>query len=170
MKSIKTIHSLLLCALLLCPIIQADSTQPESSFENQSEITLTPEQKAEFIKIIEFAEKAINKSFSSLQKIENVLTEVALLVRKGNLQLPVTELQNIMTVITENKMMVNALLKSQTDIAESQDPAMYLEYSHLITEFCNTFIPYFNEQIKNNFKNAKPFDLKHFVTNMNKNK
>lgn len=174
MKSTKTIHSLLLCALSFCAIIQAEPIQPEETTETsqptQQETTLTPSQRAELMKIIEFSEKAITKAFSSLQKIENTLTEVALLVRKGTLQLPMTELQNIMAVITENKMMVNALLKSQSEIAELQDPAMYLEYAHLITEFCNSFIPYFNEQIKNNFKNAKPFDLKHFVTNLNKNK
>lgn len=181
MKSIKTIHSLLLCALSFCAIIQAEVTQPESSFteatenktnskDTQQGITLTPSQEAELMKLIEFSEKAISKSFSSLQKIENTLTEVALLIRKGTLQLPMTELQNIMTVITENKMMINALLKSQSEIAELQDPAMYLEYTHLLTEFCNKFIPYFNEQIRNNFKNAKPFDLKHFVTNLNKDK
>jgi cell division protease FtsH len=122
------------------------------------------------MKIIEFSEKAITKAFSSLQKIENILTEVALLIRKGTLQLPVTELQKIMAIITENKMMVNALLKSQSEIAELQDPTMYLEYAHLITEFCNNFVPYFNEQIQNNFKDAKPFDLKHFVMNANKHK
>jgi cell division protease FtsH len=133
-------------------------------------MTLTPAQQAELMKIIEFAENAITKAFSSLQKIENTLTEVALLVRKGTLHLPTTELQNIMAVITENKMIVNALLKSQSEIAELQDPAMYLEYAHLITEFCNSFIPYFNDHIKNNFKDAKPFDLKHFVTDLNKHK
>jgi cell division protease FtsH len=183
MKSIKTIYSLFLCAFSFCTVIPAETpqiepttqeTQPHSTSDqttqDKQEITLTPAQRAELIKIIEFAEKAIIKSFSSLQKIENTLTEVALLIRKGTLQLPVTELQNIMTVITENKMMINALLKSQSEIAELQDPTMYLEYAHLITEFCNTFIPYFNEQIKNSFKNAKPFDLKNFVMNMNKAK
>lgn len=168
------IHSLLLSALSFCAIIQADATQPTANTENsepsKQEMTLTPVQQAELMKIIEFAENAITKSFSSLQKIENTLTEVALLVRKGTLQLPVTELQNIMAVITENKMIVNALLKSQSEIAELQDPAMYLEYAHLITEFCNSFIPYFNNHIKNNFKDAKPFDLKHFVTDLNKDK
>jgi cell division protease FtsH len=179
MKSTKKIYSLLLCAFSFCSIIPSEVTQPEPSFAEatadtanteDTQITLTPAQKAKLMKIIEFSEKAITKAFSSLQKIENILTEVALLIRKGTLQLPVAELQKIMAIITENKMMVNALLKSQSEIAELQDPTMYLEYAHLITEFCNNFIPYFNEQIKNNFKDAKPFDLKHFVMNANKHK
>lgn len=184
MKSIKTIYSLFLCALSFCTALPAETPQqPEHTTENsqsyfasndatkdKQNISLTPTQKAELMRIIEFSEKAVTKAFGSLQKIENILTEVALLVRKGTFQLPMTELQNIMVVITENKMMINALLKSQSEIAELQDPAMYLEYSHLITEFCNTFIPYFNEQIKNNFKNAKPFDLKRFVMKANQHK
>jgi len=175
MKSTKTIYSLLLCVFSFCSITPSESSFAEATAdtantESTQQITLTAAQKAEFMKIIEFSEKAITKAFSSLQKIENILTEVALLIRKGTLQLPVTELQKIMAIITENKMMVNALLKSQSEIAELQDPTMYLEYAHLITEFCNSFIPYFNEQIKNNFKDAKPFDLKHFVTNANKHK
>src|SRR6266481_2491111 len=113
MKPIKMIQSLLLCALSFTAIIQPEITEPEKMTQQE----VTPAEKAEFIKLIEFAEKAINKAFSSLQKIENTLTEVALLVRKGSLQLSITELQKIMAIITENKMMVNALLKSQAEIA-----------------------------------------------------
>ncbi|HLJ31600.1 MAG TPA: ATP-binding protein [Candidatus Babeliales bacterium] len=171
MKPTQKIRSLILCMLSFSVIIQAEITEPKKASEpTEQEISLTPEQKAELLKIIEFAEKSINKAFSSLQKIENILTEVALLVRKGSLNLPTSKLQEIMALLTENKMTVNALLNSQSEIAQLQDPTMYLEYSYLITEFCNAFIPYFNEQIKNSFKDAKPFDLKKFVMSLNKAK
>jgi cell division protease FtsH len=171
MKPTQKIRSLILCMLSFSVIIQAEITEPKKASEpTEQEISLTPEQKAELLRIIEFAEKSINKAFSSLQKIENILTEVALLVRKGSLNLPTSKLQEIMALLTENKMTVNALLNSQSEIAQLQDPTMYLEYSYLITEFCNAFIPYFNEQIKNSFKDAKPFDLKKFVLSLNKAK
>lgn len=171
MKSVKKLQLLILCAFSFGAIFPSEIQQPEPTpVETKKEIPLTPAQKAELMKIIEFAEKAINKAFSSLQKIENILTEVALLVRKGSLNLPATKLQEIMALLTENKMTVNALLQSQAEIAASQDPAMFLEYAYLITEFCNAFIPYFNEQIKNGFKDAKPFDLKKFVMELNKTK
>jgi cell division protease FtsH len=163
MKQIKTIRSLILCALSFSAIIQAEITEPQ-------EIPLTASQQAEIIKTIEFADKAIIKAFNSLQKIENTLTEVALLVRKGALHIPVTKLHEIMELLTENKMTVNALLNNQAELIALQNPIMQLEYAYLITEFCNAFIPYFNEHIKNGFKDAKPFNLKRFVIKMNQRK
>ena len=68
MKPIKTIQSLILCALSLSAIIQAETNQPQETPSakqelpsNKQEVTLTPAQKAEIIKIIEFAEKGLTK-------------------------------------------------------------------------------------------------------------
>ena len=163
MKRIKTIQSLVLCALSFSAIIQAEINQPQNA-------PLTASEQAQILKIIEFAEKALTKSFNSLQKIENILTEIALLVRKGSLNIPVSKLLEIMELLTENKMTVNALLNSQAELITLQDPRAHLEYAFLITEFCNTFIPYLNNLIKNGFKDAKPFNLKGFVMDMNKSK
>jgi len=163
MKRIKTIQSLILCAFSFYSLIHAEIDQPQ-------DVRLTASEQAEIIKIIQFADKALIKSFSSLQKIENTLTEIALLVRKGSFKCPVTKLHEIMELLTENKMTVNALLHSQAELLELKDPQTQLEYTFLLTEFCNAFIPYLNEQIKNNFQDAKPFNIKHFILTINKSK
>lgn len=161
MKRIKMIQSLILCALSFSAIIQAEINEPQDT-------PLTAAQQAEIIKIIEFAEKSCIKAFSSLQKIENTLTEVALLVRKGSLNIPGPKLHEIMELLTENKMIVNGLLSAQDELMATQDPRAHLQYTFIITEFCNAFIPYLNDQIKKCFADAKPFNMKRFISNMNK--
>jgi len=163
MKRVKRIHSLILCIFSVCSAIQSETSTPQ-------EIPLTASQQEELIKIIEFSQKAVIKAFNSLQKIENFLTEVALLVRKGSLNIPAPKVHAIMELLTENKMTVNALLSGQAEIMAQQDPSAHLEYAFLITEFCNEFIPYLNDHIKNEFINPKPFNLKRFVMNINKSK
>lgn len=169
MKHVKIIQSLILCVLSFGAIIQAEINQPQETAQPQ-EMNLTASQQAEIMKIIEFAEKALIQAFSNLQKIENILTEVALLVRKGSLNIPAAKLHEIMELLTENKMTVNALLSGQAEIVATQDPRAYLQYASLITEFCNAFTTYLNDHIKNGFKDAQPFNLKRFVANMNKGK
>src|SRR5437870_3520032 len=163
MKRIKKIKSLILCALSFSAIIQAE-TNP------QQEIPLTAAEQEKVAKLIEFSEKALLKTFSSLQKIENKLTEIALLVKKGSFTNPATNVSQIMEVLTANKMIINTLLQSQATLSSLEDPGVNLEYSYLFTEFCNAFVPYLTNHIKTGFKNAQPFDIKHFFMNMNKNK
>src|SRR5579863_178625 len=163
MKQTKSMKSLILCALSFSAIMQAEIDQPQN-------IALTPSEQAKIEKLIEFAEKALIKTFSSLQKIENKLTEIALLVKKGSLNNRSGNLHQIMEVLTANKIIINGLLQHESTILALSDPGANLEYSYLFTEFCNAFIPYLNDQIKNGFKNAQPFDIKRFFMSVNKGK
>jgi len=141
------------------------ATTENPQINQPQEINLTPAEQQKIIKLIEFSAKAIQKTFHSLRKIENKLTEIALLVKKGSFR--ANNINVIMEVITNNKMVLNSLLQSQETILSLEDPGMHLEYSYLFTEFCNAFIPYLTTQLKNNFKNATPFDVKQFFTEMN---
>ena len=163
MKRVKTIKSLILCALSFSAMIQAE-TNP------QQEIPLTAAEQAKVAKLIEFSEKALLKAFSSLQRIENKLTEIALLVKKGSFTNSATNVSQIMEVLTANKMIINTLLQSQATLLSLEDPGVNLEYSYLFTEFCNAFVPYLTNHIQTGFKKAQPFDIKSFFMNMNKNK
>lgn len=171
MQQIKIIKSLILCALSFNSIIQTETTKSNSQTKQAKEVPLTAAERKKIAQLIEFSEKSILKIFASLQKIENKLTEIALLVKKGSFANPAMNINKIMEIITANKMILNTLLESQATILAMEDPGMNLEYSHIFTEFCNTFIPYLTHQIQTGFKNAKPFDIKRFFMNMNnKNK
>lgn len=163
MKRTKMIQSLILCVFSFGAIIQAETSEPQ-------EVPLTPAEQAKVEKLIEFAEKALFKTFRSLQRIENKLTEIALLVKKGSLPHSARMVNHIMEVLTANKMIINTLLQSEETLFALKDPGMNLEYSYLFTEFCNAFIPYLTNQIKTGFKNAQPFDVKRFFMSMNKGK
>jgi cell division protease FtsH len=162
-KQIKMIKLLILYALFFNITIQTETTQSQ-------EIPLTAAEQKKIIKLIEFSTKAILKTYGSLQKIENKLTEIALLIKKGSFSNPAISISQIMEILTANKMIINTLLQSQATLLSLEDPGMNLEYSYLFTEFCNAFIPYLNKQIKTGFKNKKPFDIKGFFANINKNK
>lgn len=155
-------QSLILCALSFSAIMQAEIDQPQN-------IALTPTEQAKVEKLIDFAQKALIKTFSSLQKIENKLTEIALLVKKGSF-IRSGNPHQVMEVLTANKIIINGLLQHEATILSLDDPGANLEYSYLFTEFCNAFIPYLNDQIKNNFKDAEPFDIKRFFMGINKGK
>ena len=161
MKQKNIIQSVIISAVLLASSIQSEANNPQ-------EHSLSAAESAQLAEITEFAKEAVGKAFRSLQKIENRLTEIALLVKKGLFR--GTPISNIMEVLTENKMTINALLQSQATVTALQDPFQHLEVAFVISEFCNAFIPYLNKQIKSNFKNAKPFNLNRFLKNIHKNK
>ncbi len=157
MKHTHMLQSMLLSALLFGSPIQ-------SEIKDTQEHSLSASEAAQLAELAEFAQAAVIKAFNSLQKIENKLTEIALLIRKGLVK-GVSTVQ-IMNVLTENKMTINALLQSQVAVTTLKDPFQQLEIAFVISEFCNAFIPYLDKQIKDNFKNAKPFDLNDFLKNV----
>jgi ATP-dependent Zn protease len=162
MNQRKVIQSTLFCAFLLGTTIQAEINHPENT-------SLTASKQAQMAELADFAEDVLVKAFGFLQKIENKLTEIALLAKKGSFKIAVNPTK-IMEVLTENKMTINALLQSQATIIALKDPIKHLEVTFVISEFCNAFIPYLDQQIKDNFKNAKPFNFKQFLKNLNKDK
>lgn len=138
-------------------IYAANDSSAESSLEAQrAEIT-------------EFARDAVVNSFNFLQKIENKLTEIALLVKKGLFN-KYTAPSKIIEVLTENKMMLNSLLQGQASIISIEDPKELLNLAFILSELSNAFIPYLVKQIATNFKNAKPFDLNRFLMKLNQTK
>jgi len=157
MKHTHMLRSMLLSALLFGSPIQAE-------IKDSQEHALSASEAAQLAELAEFALAAVTKAFNSLQKIENKITEIALLIKKGLVK-GVSTVQ-IMNVLTENKMTINALLQSQAAVTTLKDPFQHLEIAFVISEFCNAFIPYLDKQIKSNFKNAKPFDLNHFLKNV----
>jgi cell division protease FtsH len=161
MKYTSMIQSIVLSTILLGCTIQAEINNPQ-------EHTLSAAEEAQVAEIVEFAQDAVSKAFRALQKVENKLTEIALLVKKGLFK--DTNSNAVMQVLTENKMTINALLQSQASIVSLQDPGQQLQIASVISEFCNAFIPYLDKQIKSNFKNAKPFDLHRFLNNLHKGK
>lgn len=163
MKQKRTLLLLILCTFSLNTIILSDTNTPQ-------ETQLTAADEAKVQQLIEFAEKALLKTFKSLQKIENKLTEIALLAKKGSFSQSSKHVHAIMEVLTANKIIINTLLQSESTLLSLEDPGMNLEYCYLFSEFCNAFIPYLNENIKNGFKNAEPFDVKSFFIAMNKAK
>jgi len=159
MKQGKLILSILLCVFSYNSIIQAETSQIQDSSLSESE-------QAQIAEITDFAEDALIKAFNALQKIENKLTEIALLIKKGSIKAAGNTVK-IMQVLTENKMTINALLQSQVTIIALKDPLKHLEVTFVISKFCNAFIPYLTKQINENFKNPKPFNLKLFLKKLN---
>ena len=170
MRQMKIIKSLILCTLSISTIIQTETTKSRAQANQTKEAPLSATDQQKIIQLIEFSTKAILKAFNSLQKIENKLTEIALLVKKGSFSNPAINVNKIMEILTANKMILNTLLESQATILSMEDPGTNLEYSHIFTEFCNAFIPYLNNHIKNGFKNAQPFDVQSFFMHINDNK
>src|SRR5690606_26320036 len=138
------IQSMLLSMLLFGSPIQSEINTPEES-------SLSASEAAQLAEITEFAKETVIKAFTALQRIENKLTEVALLVKKGLFK--GVSIDAVMNVLTENKMTINALLQSQAAVTSLKDPFQHLEIAFVVSEFCNAFIPYLDQQIKNNFKN-----------------
>jgi len=163
MKQIKIIQSILFCTFLFGSTIQSEINDSQSP-------SLSAAEQAQLAELAEFAEDALTKSFACLQKIENKLTEIALLVKKGLASNLASKPNHIMHVLTENKMTINALLQNQAIIIAIKDPIKHLEIAFVLSEFCNAFIPYLTNQIESNFKNAKPFDLDRFLKNLHKGK
>ena len=161
MKQSHIIQSMLLSALLFGSFIQSETNQPQ-------EHSLSASEAAQLAEITEFAKEIVTRAFISLQRIENKVTEIALLVKKGLFK--GASVNQIIEVLTENKMTINALLQNQAAVTALKDPFQHLEIAFVISEFCNAFIPYLDEQIKNNFKNAKPFDLNRFLKNVHMGK
>ncbi len=163
MKQLHMMQSIILSTLLLNTAIQSETNHPTAHPISASE-------QAQIDEIIAFAQAAVKKAFHSLQKIENKLTEIALVVHKSTTRHLAMSPTAIMHVLTENKMTINALLQNQAAIGALKDPVQQLEVAFVITEFCNAFIPYLNKQISNKFKNAKPFNLNKFLQNLHKGK
>lgn len=161
MKQLHLIQSMLLSALLFGSFLQSEINRPQ-------EHSLSASEAAQLEEITEFAREAVVKAFTSLQRIENKVTEIALLVKKGLFKS--ASVNKIIEILTENKMTINALLQSQAAVTALKDPFQHLEIAFVISEFCNAFIPYLDQQIKNNFKNAKPFDLNRFLKNVHRGK
>jgi cell division protease FtsH len=160
MKHRKLILSIFLYAFFHSAIIQTETIQMSTS-------SLSDSEQAQMAEIKDFAEDILVKAFSALQKIENKLTEIALLVKKGSFKLGSSPVK-IMEVLTENKMTINSLLQSQATIVALKDPLKHLEVAFVISEFCNAFISYQTQQIHDNFKNPKPFNLNAFLKNLTK--
>jgi cell division protease FtsH len=160
MKKRQLIQSIVLSSFFFGSFIQAEIIKP-------SENEISASQEAELAEITEFAQEMVARSFYSLQKIENKLTEIALLVKKGLFKKQVNP-SAIMQVLTENKMTINALLQNQAAIIALKDPAQQLEIAFVISEFCNAFIPYLNKQITSHFDKAKPFKLEKFLKSLQK--
>lgn len=160
MKYPHMIQSIVLSTLLLGCSIQA-----EINNHQESSLSASQEENSEFA---EFAEDMVVRAFTALQKIENKLTEIALLVKKGLFK--GAHPAKVMDVLTEDKMTINALLQNQAAVIALKDPEQHLEIAFVVSEFCNAFIPYLDKHIKNNFKNAKPFDLTRFLKNLHKGK
>lgn len=154
MKHSHIMQSMLLSVLLFGSPIQSEINTPEES-------SLSASEAAQLAEITEFAKETVVKAFTALQRIENKLTEVALLVKKGLFK--GISIDAVMNVLTENKMTINALLQSQAAVTSLKDPFQHLEIAFVVSEFCNAFIPYLDQQIKNNFKNPVPFDLNRFL-------
>jgi ATP-dependent Zn protease len=151
----KMMHILMLCLISFGTIIP-------SEISTAQEPQLTATQQAQLAEIAEFAEKAINKAFSSLQNVENILTEIAILVGQGIVK---GDTRQIMAILTDNKITINTLLQNQPAIMALDNPFEHLKFALLITNFCNEFIPYLDDNVKNNFKNARPFDIEAFSRN-----
>src|SRR3990172_8611988 len=160
MKQRNIAQLMLLLAFFLGSTIQAEINQTDNT-------PLTASEQTQMAELTEFAEDALIKAFNSLQKIENKLTEIALLVKKGFNKLADNPAK-IMAVLTDNKATVNALLQNQATIIALKDPIQHLEVAFVISEFCNAFIPYLTNQINNNFKDTKPFNLNRFLKHINK--
>lgn len=160
MKYPHMIQSIVLSTLLLGCSIQAEiNNHQESSFS-------APQ--GENSEIAEFAEDMVARAFTALQKIENKLTEIAMLVQKGKFK--GINPQKIMQVLIENKMSINALLQNQAALMTINDPEQHLEITFIISEFSKAFISYLDKQIQNNFKNAQPFNPNRFMKNLHKGK
>ncbi|HSC24867.1 MAG TPA: AAA family ATPase [Candidatus Babeliales bacterium] len=159
MKQLKILLLMLSCALSYDMIIQANTDQQKTS-------SLSASEQEQIAQITELTEIILSKSFNALQKIENKLTELAIIVAKGKF----TNHSKIMETLTENKRTLNYLLQNQATIIALKDPKAYLEYAYLLLEFCNEFIPYLNNHIKNNFKNIKSFNMTQFLISINKNR
>jgi ATP-dependent Zn protease len=163
MKQMHFMRSVILSTLLLNISIQSETNPSKAS-------SLSATEEAQIAEITAFAEAAVKKAFHSLQKIENKLTEIALVVHKSTTRNLAMNPVTIMQVLTDNKMTINALLQNQAAISALKDPVQQLEIAFVITEFCNAFIPYLNKQISEKFKNAKPFNLNKFLQNLHKGK
>ncbi len=161
MKHARMMQLIILSTLLLGISIQTETKPSENSSRNAS-------QEAQMAELMEFAADAVAQAFSSLQKIENKMTEIALLVKKGLSRDIARNSNAIMKVLTENKMTLNAVLQNQAAIAALKDPFQQLEVAVVITELCNAFIPYLVQQINSNFKKAKPFNVGNFFKNLEK--
>ncbi len=157
MKCRSTIQSLFISFILSFGVI----IHPETNIPEKN--TPSAAEQEQIAQLLQFAESALVKAFSALQTIENKLTEIALLVKKGSFSKYGDSSSKIMAVLTDNKATVNALLQNQASIMSLQDPMKYLEAAFVVSEFCNAFIPYLDQQIHNSFKNTKPFDFKGFL-------
>lgn len=155
MKQKKIILSIMLYACSFYGIIDAKIDTIENN-------TLTAAEQQQMAELGEFGENALIKAFAQLQKLNNKLTEIALIGKK------VTHNPTIMATLTVNKETINALLKNQAIILALKDPIKYLEATFIISKFCDAFTSYLNTQIYNDFKDSKPFNLNSFFRNINK--
>lgn len=142
------------------------------SFQTETQAideTSTIEQEAQMPGFAEFSQDAVASAFESLQKIDNRLTEIALLVKKGYFS-KYASTTTIMDVITENRSLLNELLKNQAAVMSLNDPEKHLEIALILSEISNAFISYLTKQIYTNFKKAKAFNLDSFLTQLNQAK
>lgn len=164
MKQAYMLQLMIISAFLFCPLTHS-KTNSKSSPANH----MSADQQAEIAQLAEFSQALANGAFDVLQKIESKLTEVALLMKKGLVKKGSDPIM-IMNVITENKMLINSLLQGQTSVLALKDPLKQLEIAFFIAEFSRAFIHYFDKQIIDGFKNAKPFNINRFVKRLHKTK
>lgn len=162
MKQAYMLQLIVISTFLSCAFTYSETANPTNNNIHAS-------QEAEIAQLAEFAKILANGAFDALQKIESKLTEVALLMKKGLVKKGSNPVM-IMNVITENKMLINSLLQGQATIIALKDPVKQLEIAFFIAEFSRAFTHYFEQQITNGFKDAKPFNINRFVKRLHKTK
>jgi AAA+ superfamily predicted ATPase len=154
------LKSAIITTFLLCSFINSDNssqttTQPQISAAEQKQLA----------ELAEFAEALLSAAFNALQKLENKLTEVALLVKKGAIKKGANP-KTVRKILTENKMLINGLLGNQAGIMSVKDPFEHLRIAHFVAEFSRAFTHYLDQQILTGFKKAKVFNINKFVASL----
>lgn len=126
------------------------------------------EQNEQMAQMKDVTDAIVKKAFSSLQKIENKLTELALLAKKGFFNRYING-EKLRSIITINKNLISNLLSNQIRVINLEDPIQQLESAYIITQFCNAFSLYLLKHIKTNFAQIKPFNIDKFFRKIQHN-
>jgi len=148
----------LLLSIFFCIVSLFSSIQSEIKENTNTPPTTTTSRKTHTKNT--FNQKALVETFGHLQKIDQMLGQLAMLISNNQVK-QITNKSAVREMLTERRLLISGILQEQEEalMAASQDPKMQKQLLDALIQLCEAFRNDLEAIIKNNLVDLKPFDV-----------
>jgi len=104
----------------------------------------------------DFIQKAFYSAVVSLQQIDQIIGELALLVSKHQIR-GIANPDHILRILKDDRQLLGSLL--QTVSSADKNPEIQLQCTVVLLQLCTSFIPHIEAGLQTDLKKLEPFDI-----------